>query len=92
MERPRIQDARERISNCYVGADLRGSDAACFPKSKLRDDDSLFLYQAKVKGKSSAPVYGLLPPEVADELRNVPPNIETHPEYFFWSGRSKRKK
>jgi len=26
---------------------LRAGDAACLPKSKLRDDDSLFLYQAK---------------------------------------------
>jgi len=70
---------------------LRAGDAACLPKSKLRDDDSLFLYQAKVKGKSSAPVYVLLPPDVADELRDVPPNSVTHPDYFFWSGRSKRK-
>jgi integrase/recombinase XerD len=70
---------------------LRTGDAACLPKSKLRDDDSLFLYQAKVKGKTSAPVYVLLPPDVAAELRNVPPGSATHPDYFFWSGRSKRK-
>lgn len=70
---------------------LRAGDAACLPKSKLRDDDSLFLYQAKVKGKASAPVYVLLPPDVADELRSVPPSGVTDPNYFFWSGRSKRK-
>lgn len=70
---------------------LRAGDAACLPKSKLRADDSLFLYQAKVKGKSSAPVYVLLPPDVAEELRQVPPSSVTNPDYFFWSGRSKRK-
>ena len=70
---------------------LRAGDAACLSKDKLRDDDSLFLYQKKVKGKASAPVYGLLPHDVAEELRNVPASAHTHPSYFFWSGRSKRK-
>jgi integrase/recombinase XerD len=70
---------------------LRAGDAACLPKSNLRPDDSLFLYQAKVKGKTSAAVYVLLPPDVADELRKVPRSSVTHPNYFFWSGRSKRK-
>lgn len=70
---------------------LRAGDAACLPKGKLRDDGSLFLYQAKVKGKTSAPVYVLLPPDIAEELRKVPPSSVTHPDYFFWSGRSKRK-
>jgi len=70
---------------------LRAGDAACLPKSNLRDDDSLFLYQAKVKSKASAPVQVLLPHSVADELRKVPPGRCTDPNYFFWSGRSKRK-
>jgi len=70
---------------------LRAGDAACLGKSKLRDDDSLFLYQAKVKGKASAAVYVLLPPDIAQELRSVPPSSVTNPNYFFWSGRSKRK-
>ena len=69
---------------------LRAGDAACLSRDKLRDDDSLFLYQKKVKGKASSAVYGLLPHDVAEELRNVPPNAYTHPVYFFWSGRSKR--
>ena len=42
------------------------------PKSNLRDDDSLFLYQERVKSKASAPVQVLLPHSVADELRKVP--------------------
>ena len=36
-------------------------------------------------------MYGLLPHAVAEELRNVPATAYTHPSYFFWSGRSKRK-
>jgi integrase len=70
---------------------LRAGDAACLSRDKLRDDDSLFLYQKKVKGKASSPVYGLLPHDVAEELRSVPASAYTHPNYFFWSGRSKRK-
>jgi site-specific recombinase XerD len=70
---------------------LRAGDAACLSRDKLRDDDSLFLYQKKVKGKASSPVYGLLPHDVAEELRNVPGSSYTHPNCFFWSGRSKRK-
>jgi site-specific recombinase XerD len=70
---------------------LRAGDAACLAKSKLRADDSLFLYQAKVKRKTSAPVYVLLPHDVAEEMRKVPSGSRTDPNYFFWSGRSKRK-
>jgi integrase len=70
---------------------LRAGDAACLSRDKLREDNSLFLYQKKVKGKASSPVYGLLPHDVAEELRNVPASAYTHPNHFFWSGRSKRK-
>ena len=70
---------------------LRAGDAACLERSKLRDDDSLFLYQAKVHGRASAPVCVLLPHDIAQELRAVPPTNSTNPKYFFWTGRSKRK-
>jgi integrase/recombinase XerD len=30
-------------------------------------------------------------PDVADELRRVPPSACTDPNHFFWSGHSKRK-
>lgn len=70
---------------------LRAGDGACMAKTSLRDDDSLVLNQEKVKGKNSAPVCVLLPHEVAQELRSVPPSSVTHPDYFFWSCRSKRK-
>ena len=70
---------------------LRAGDGACLAKSKLREDDSLVVYQAKVKHSSSAPICVLLPHDVAQELRRVPPSSVTHPSYFFWSGQSKRK-
>jgi integrase len=70
---------------------LRAGDAACLAKSKLRDDNSLVLYQAKVKDSTSALVCVLLPDDVASELRNVPSSSVTHPDYFFWSAQSKRK-
>lgn len=70
---------------------LRAGDGACLPKSSLRDDDSLFVYQAKVRTKASAPVCVLLPHKVAEELRNVPAASFTDANYFFWSGCSKRK-
>jgi integrase/recombinase XerD len=70
---------------------LRAGDAACLPKSSLRDDNSLFVYQAKVRTKASAPVCVLLPHKVAEQLRHVPPANCTDPNYFFWSACSKRK-
>jgi hypothetical protein len=70
---------------------FRAGDAACLSRDKLRDDNSIFLYQRKVKGKASSAVYGLLPHDVAEELRTAPVSSHTHPNYFFWSGRSKRK-
>src|SRR6267378_6690283 len=43
------------------------------------------------RAKQVPPSMGLLPHDVAEELRNVPSNAYTHPGHFFWSGRSKRK-
>jgi hypothetical protein len=42
--------------------------------------------------KTGNPVYLLLRPEVADELRNIPPGPDAHPDYFFWSGKGKKNK
>jgi integrase len=70
---------------------LRAADGACLAKANLRRDGSLVLRQSKVKGHSSAPVYVLLPPDVAQELREVPPSYSTRPDYFFWSGVGKRR-
>jgi site-specific recombinase XerD len=89
------RDTNSRRARAYLKllrwSGLRAGDAACLSRDKLRDDDSIFLYQRKVKGKASSPVYGLLPHDVAEEFRNVPATSYTHPSYFFWSGRSKRK-
>jgi hypothetical protein len=42
--------------------------------------------------KTGNPVTVLLPPQIADELRRVPPGPDAHPDYFFWSGKGKRNK
>ncbi len=42
--------------------------------------------------KTGNPVYLLLRPEIAEELRNIPPGPDAHPDYFFWSGRGKKNK
>jgi integrase/recombinase XerD len=34
----------------------------------------------------------LLPLNIADELRKVPPGPDAHPDYFFWSGKGRRNK
>ena len=60
-------------------------DTAMLKRSQLKDDDRLELRRAK----TGVPVTVPLPPLVAQALRNVPPGIHPHPEYFFWTGRSK---
>jgi len=65
---------------------LRAGDAACLSRDKLRNDDSIFLYQKKVKCKASSAVYGLLPHDVAEDLRNVPANAYTSELFVLeWS-------
>jgi len=66
---------------------LRIGDAATSRKERLHADDLLFLYAIK----NQNPVETLLPHFVADLLRAVPADRHTHPEYFFWSKRSKVK-
>lgn len=69
----------------YAG--LRIGDAATSRKDRLKADNHLFLYTIK----NQNPVVTLLPPHVASMLRTVPPGRQTHPDYFFWSKRSKPK-
>jgi hypothetical protein len=42
--------------------------------------------------KTGNAVTVLLPPHVAQQLRNVPPGLDAHPDYFFWSGNGQRNK
>jgi integrase len=58
---------------------LRIGDAANLKRSRLSDDDKLFLYTAK----TGTPVFVPLPPNVARELRALP---NFNPEYFFARG------
>jgi hypothetical protein len=49
-------------------------------------------YMVLYRTKTGNPVTVLLPPKIADELRNVPPGPDAHPDYFFWSGKGRRNK
>jgi integrase len=65
---------------------LRIGDAIALKRDRLaktdRDHDAIFLYMQK----TGEPVYCLIPPSLAEELRNVPQGVQPHPDYFFWSG------
>ena len=62
-------------------------DAVTLERSRLDKDDNLFLYRAK----TGVPVYVPLPPDVAKQLRDVPPGLKPNPRYFFWSGNGQPK-
>jgi hypothetical protein len=62
-------------------------DAVTLRRDRLAADDSIFLYRAK----TGHPVRVLLPHDVAEALRNVPPGNAPHPEFFFWSGSGLKK-
>jgi integrase len=62
-------------------------DAVTLRRDRLGDEDSIFLYRAK----TGHPVRVLLPPDVAQALREVPPGNAPHPDYFFWSGTGLKK-
>ena len=64
------------------------TDAVTLQRSRLGKDNRLVLYRTK----TGNPVTVLLPPHIADELRSVPPGLDAHPDYFFWSGKGKRNK
>ncbi len=65
---------------------LRIGDALALKRDRLtrtdRGRDAILLYMQK----TGEPVYCLIPPSVAEELQNVPPGLQPHPGYFFWSG------
>jgi len=63
----------------WAGLAIR--DACTLKRERLGADNSVFLYRAK----TGHPVRVLLPPEVAEALRNAPPGHASHPDYFFWS-------
>jgi integrase len=60
---------------------LRIRDAVTFEKTRLINGNVL-LYQAK----TGTPVFVPLPPQVVEELQDVPPGTKPNPRYFFWSG------
>lgn len=89
-------DAREMQNNAtrlrvltylmrYSGLAVR--DAITLERSRLSDDDKLFLYRAKTR----VPVYVPIPHFVAEALRNIPPGPKPNPRYFFWTGNGNPK-
>ena len=63
------------------------TDAVGLERSRLNDNDELFLYRAK----TGHPVYVPLPSHIAEALRNIPPGPKPNPRYFFWTGAGKPK-
>jgi len=58
-------------------------DAVTLERERLSAEGRLFLYRAK----TGVPVHVVLPPAVAEELRELP--LFPNPRYFFWSGSGK---
>ncbi len=85
---PRNQATRLRVLTLLMrwsGLSIR--DAITLERDRLNNRDELFLYRAK----TGVPVFVKLPPDVAKQLRNVPPGPSPNPRYFFWSGNGKKK-
>jgi integrase/recombinase XerD len=85
---PRNQATRLRVLTLLMrwsGLSIR--DAITLERSRLNDRDELFLYRAK----TGVPVFVKLPPDVASELRKVPPGPSPNPMYFFWTGNGAKK-
>lgn len=85
---PRNQATRLRVLTLLMrwsGLSIR--DAITLERSRLNDNDELFLYRAK----TGVPVFVKLPPDVAKQLREVPPGPAPNPRYFFWSGNGEKK-
>src|ERR1700687_5983228 len=76
------------LCNLMRWSGLAITDAVTLQRSRLGKDNRLVLYRTK----TGNPVTVLLPPQVADELRGVPPGPDAHPDYFFWSGNGKRNR
>ncbi len=60
------------------------TDAVTLERSRLNDNNSIFLYRAK----TGVPVLVPLPPEVAAQLRALP---NSNPRYFFWTGNGEKR-
>jgi integrase/recombinase XerD len=76
------------LVNLMRWSGLSITDAVTLGRDRLGADNRLELHRTK----TGNPVYLLLRPEIAEELRNVPPGPDAHPDYFFGSGRGKKNK
>jgi hypothetical protein len=75
------------LVNLMRWSGLSITDAATLGRDRLGADNRLELHRTK----TGNPVYLLLRPEIAEELRNIPPGPDAHPDYFFWSGREEEQ-
>jgi integrase/recombinase XerD len=85
---PRNQATRVRTLILLMRwSGLAISDAVGLERSRLTENDEIFLRRAK----TGQPVYVPIPPDVAEALRNIPAGPAPNPRYFFWSGNGKLK-
>src|SRR5258708_22259681 len=54
-------------------------DAVTLERRRLNENGEFFLYRAQ----TGSPVYVPLPPDVAEALRNIPPDPSPNPRYVF---------
>jgi integrase/recombinase XerD len=64
------------------------TDAVTLSRDRLASDNRLELHRTK----TGNPVCLLLRPEIAEELRSVPPGPDANRGHFFWSGKGKKNK
>ena len=64
------------------------TDAVTLGRDRLGADNRLELHRTK----TGNPVYLLLRPEIAEELRNIPPGPDAHPITSSGAARAKRTK
>jgi integrase/recombinase XerD len=76
------------LVNLMRWSGLSITDAVTLSRDRLSSDNRLELHRTK----TGNPVYLLLRPEIAEELRNVPPGPDANPDYFFWSGKGKKNR
>jgi integrase/recombinase XerD len=76
------------LVNLMRWSGLSITDAVTLSRDRLGADSRLELHRTK----TGNPVCLVLRPEIANELRNIPPGPDAHPDYFFWSGKGKKNK
>jgi hypothetical protein len=77
-----------RLVNLMRWSGLSITDAVTLGRDRLGADNRLELHRTKTRN----PVYLLLRPEIAEELRNVPPGLDVTPTTFSGAAGARRTK